>query len=83
MVLERGESSYDLALESVSRHPICDALFRFGNDAANGPPQLLQGGPFALIEIRQVLVNLLLRHEINSAQRKQWGQMSVMTNFAM
>src|ERR1700730_3782568 len=73
MVLERGESSYDLAPESVRRHPIRDDLLGFGNDAANGLPQLLQRSPFGLIELRQILVNLLLRHELNSERWRPVG----------
>jgi hypothetical protein len=76
VALECCESSYDLTLEPVRGHPIRDALLRFGNKAVNGVPEVLQGGPLGLVKFRQVLVNLLLRHEINSGQRKQWGQIT-------
>src|SRR5207237_10212177 len=66
VVLECGESSDDLSLEPVRGYPISHTRLRFGNNAVDRLPELLQGRPLGFVKFRQVLVNLLLRHELNA-----------------
>ena len=73
VVLECRESSDDLPLEPVRGYPIRHALLRFGNNAVDRLPELLQGGPLGFVKFRQVVVNLLLRHELN-AQITVWAR---------
>jgi|HubBroStandDraft_5_1064220.scaffolds.fasta_scaffold615573_2 hypothetical protein len=74
VILEGGETRDDLSANAEARDLVRDSLFGLRNEFEDRPAQLLQSGSFRLLEARQVSINLVTGHVLDSCDATSQGQ---------